>query len=411
MIEIIILVILLLLSAFFSSVETATMSVSMIKVRTFVRQKRKGSDALFRLKQNPRRLLITILIGNNLVNIAAASLATIIITDMFGSAGIGIATGVMTLLVLVFGEITPKSFATQNAERMSLVVARPIELLGYAMYPVVRALEGLTSVVAGSRKQKKLTEDELRTIVTVGEEEGILNKEVADMMQSLLTFEKTRVRVIMTPRTEMATVNGDEKLRKVLDYVIKTPYSRYPVWEKHKEKITGILDVDDVLKAIKGGGLGDKVKTMARPVYFVPETKEIDELLSEFQRKSTPMIVVVDEYGGVAGLVTIEDVLEEIVGDIFDKSLKPGISIKPVGEGVIRADARASIEHVDEFLHLGLKEEHYDTIAGFIERKIGRVPRKGESIELKDVTIIIEDATPQRIKRVKIMKKGKLGNA
>jgi Mg2+/Co2+ transporter CorB len=404
---IIFLIILLAGSAFFSGVETALMSVSMIKVRALLKQKKRGSDVLYRLKQNPRRLLITILIGNNIVNIAAASIATVIATKTFGSTGVGIATGIMTFLVLVFGEITPKSFATQNAEKISLRVARPLEILGYILLPVIKVLECITSGImklSGSKEQKLLTEEELRTIVTMGKEEGILNREIADMMKSLLEFEGTHVEEVMTPKSEIAFINGNARLWDIMDYLIKTPYTKYPVYKKTTDKIIGILNVKNILKYIKQK-TNVKIKDIIDPVYFVPETKEIDQLLTEFQKRKTQIAIVVNEYGDVIGLVTIEDILEEIVGDIFDKSTRPGIFIKPISEKMIIADAKVSIEQIGRFLHVGLKDEHFNTIAGLIEHKIGKIPKIGEKLDLKKVKIIVEDADKQSIKKVKIIKK------
>jgi len=407
-IMIISLIVLILFSAFFSGTETALMSIGMARSRSLVKQKKKGAEALMRLKKNPRRLLITILIGNNLVNILAASIATILFTETFGSNGIGIATGIMTLLILVFGEITPKSFATLNSEKMSLAVARPIEVLSYILYPIVKFLEILTSLMMklfGSKKERMLTEEELKTVVTMGHEEGILSKEVADMMDSLVEFGEKDVDEIMTLKDEIAFVDGNLKLKDVVDYIVKTPFSRYPVYVKTKDNIVGILDVDDVLKYIKENKLNVKVKNISREVYFVPETKDIDDLLVEFQRKETPMAMVVDEYGSVVGMVTMEDILEEIVGDIFDKSMRREFYITHVNKNTIRADARARIDQIERTLGIELKEGDFNTVAGLIEHKLGRIPKKGEKIDLGKFYIIVEKTTRKRIEKVKIVKK------
>ncbi len=404
---IVVLAILVILSAIFSGTETALMSVNMIKVRSMVKQKKKGSDALYRIKQNPHKLLITILIGNNLANISAASLATVVFTDMFGSAGVGIATGIVTFFILVFGEITPKTFSTQNAVRVSLYMARPIEILSYILYPFVlffEAISRLMSKLLGSKKEKKLSEEELRTIVTMGSEEGLLSREVAEMMHNILEFEEIKVTNVMTPKAKIHMIDGNRKLKEVIDSIVKLPYSRYPVYLGGKEKIIGIIDVDDVLKYVKNKRLGVKVKNIIRKIYFVPESKEIDELLTEFEGKDVPMAMIVNEYGEVSGLVTVEDILEEIVGDIFDKSERESIYIKKVSDKLIRVDARATIEEINKKLHLGLKKEHFNTIAGFIEHRLQRIPKKGEKIKLKKVTIEVDKVTKQEIKSVKIIK-------
>ena len=405
--QIIILLILILFSALFSGIETALMSLNMIKVNSLVKQKKKGAETLHRIKQNPHKLIITILIGNNVVNIGAASLATVIFTNLVGSSGVGIATGVMTFLILVFGEITPKTFATQNAERVSLLVARPVELLSYILSPLVKIFEIISRVMTkllGSKKEKEISEEELKTIVTMGREEGILTKEAAEMMHNVLEFRGTKVTEIMTPKASVEMIDGNSKLKDIVDFVVKTPYSRYPIYSENEDKIIGILDVDDVLKYAKNKKLDVKVKDIDRPVFFVPESKEIDDLLSEFENKNIPLAVVVDEYGKVSGLVTVEDILEEIVGDIFDKSKRESVYIKKIGDKLIRADARASVEEINKILHLGLKEMNFNTIAGFVESRLQRVPKKGEKIKLKNITIEVDEVTKQGIKSVKIIK-------
>ena len=234
---IIILIVLILLSAFFSGVETALMSLNMVKVKSLRRRRKRGSKALFRIKQNPHNLIITILIGNNIVNIGAASLATFVFMDIFGSQGVGIATGVMTFLILVFGEITPKTFAIQNAERVSLLVARPIEILSFILFPLVKLFEFISkfmSKLLGSKKERELSESELRTMVTMGRQEGIISKEVAEMMHNVIKFEKTKVKEIMTLKQDVEMLDESSTLKSVLDFIVKSPYSRYPIYKKNK---------------------------------------------------------------------------------------------------------------------------------------------------------------------------------
>ena len=405
--NIIILVVLILLSAFFSGIETALMSLSMIKVRSLVKQKKKGSDALHRLKQKPHKLIITILIGNNLVNIGAAALATVVFTGLFGSKGVGIATGIMTFLILVFGETSPKTFATQNAERISLVIARPIEVLYYCLSPVVIVFEQITkamSRILGSKKEKAISEEEIKTIVTMGKEEGILSKEAAEMMHNVIKFEDRKIPEIMTLKKNMKLVDGKARLKDVLNYVVKSPYSRFPVYIKTRDNIIGVLDVDDVLRYVKNKKINVKVRKLSKPISFILESKDIVELLNEFEGKKIPMAIVVSKKGKISGLITVEDILEEIVGEIFDKSEREKVHIKEQDYRLIRVDADASIEEVNKVLHLGLRKGHFDTIAGFVRHHFNRIPRKGEKIKLKKVTIVVENATRNRIKSVKIIK-------
>jgi CBS domain containing-hemolysin-like protein len=406
-IQIIAMIFLIALSAVFSGTETALMSIDRVKVKSLVRQGKKGSEALQRIKGNPHRLIITILIGNNVVNIAAAALATVMFTNMFGSTGVGIATGVMTFLILVFGEITPKTFSNQNAERISLLIARPIEILSIVLSPLVKFFEVISrgmSRLLGSKKEEKLSEEELKTIVTMGYEEGILDKEAAEMMHNVLEFEDTTVTEIMTPKVDIDMVDGEARLRDVIDFIVKTPYSRYPVYSGEKDKILGVVDVDDVLAQLKKNDMDVKMKNIIKPLQFVPDSKKIDDMLSDFEGKDPAMAIVVDEYSHVLGLVTVEDILEEIVGEIFDKSKRKSKFIRKVSDKIIRVDAKAPIDEIDKLIKIGVDHKQYKTIGGFIERKLQRIPSRGERIKLKNAVIEIDAVTKQGIKSVKIIK-------
>ena len=404
--QIIILVVLILLSAFFSGIETALISLNMVKVRALVKQKKRGSKALFRLKQDSHKMIITILIGNNLVNIGAASFATVVFTQLFGSSGVGIATGVMTFLILVFGEITPKTLASQNAEKVSLAVAKPVEVLSYILSPLVYIF-GLIAKLATDLfggDPEKLSEEELRTIVAMGRREGILSRESADMMHNVLKFEGTRATQIMTPRLEIEMLNAEDTLDKVINFIAKSPYSRFPVYNKNKDNIVVVVDVDDVLTYVKDNKMQVKVRKLKKPVHLVPESEEIDDLLEHFEGRHVPMAIVKNKNKKVVGLVTVEDILEEIVGDIFDKSSRKKARVKRINRKLIRADAKASVEEINNLLHLGVKVRHFDTLAGYLERKIGRVPRKGEKIRLKKAIITVHKIRDNRIESFNIRK-------
>jgi len=208
----------------------------------------------------------------------------------------------------------------------------------------------------------------------------------------------------MTPDADVEMVDGEKRLKEIINFVIKTPFSRYPVYSGNKDKIIGILDVDDVLKYVKDRRLHIKVRSIVRKAFFVPESKEIDDLLSDFEAKKTPIAIVVNEYGHIEGIVTVEDILEEIVGDIFDKSHRESIYIKKTSPKLIRIDAKASIEEINKTLHLGLKKENFNTIAGFVEHKFQRIPKKGEKIKLKNIIIEIDKVSKQRVERIKIRK-------
>jgi len=408
-IQIAILGVLLCLSAFFSGIETAFMSLSSIKVKTLVKQKKKGADVLQRVKSNPERLLVTILVGNNVVNIGSASLATSVTTSLFGDAGVGIATGIMTLLVLTFGEITPKSYATHNAEKISLRIARTIEIISKVLFPIVRIFEAFSNLMLrffGKNDGDGFTEEELKTIVTMGAEQGIIKREIAGMMNSQIKFEKTHVEEVMTRRSEMLMIDGSKTIDECIDFVVRTPYSRYPVYNNgNEDDIVGIVDVDQILEKLRAGKMKTRISRIAKKPYFVPGTKEIANLLYDFEARGTVMAIVVDVYGHVKGLVTIDDVMEEIVGDIFDKSKKSNIYIKRISSSELLVDARVTVEMLEDYMDLGLPDKEFDTIAGLIHKKTGKIPKKGDVILLKKAKMIIQDADEKTIKKVRIVKR------
>jgi putative hemolysin len=238
----------------------------------------------------------------------------------------------------------------------------------------------------------------------MGRMEGLLSREVADMMHNILKFEGTKVTQIMTPRLEIEMLNADDTLGKVINFVAKSPYSRYPVYEKNRDKIIGIVDVDDILKYVKDSKMKVRVRKLKKPVHFVSEAEEIDDLLEHFEGRHVPMAIVLDSKKKVSGLVTVENILEEIVGDIFDKSHRKNAHLKKINSKLIRADAKASIEDINNMLHLGLRVKQFDTIAGYLERKLGKIPKKGEKIKLKKVIITVHNIRENKIESFNIRK-------
>ncbi|MAG39428.1 hypothetical protein CMI41_00460 [Candidatus Pacearchaeota archaeon] len=402
--QLLLLFIFLVLSGFFSGIETALMSLNRIKVKSLLKQKKKGSKILAKLKENPHKLIITILIGNNVVNIAAASLATVVFSQIFDSAVIGISTGIMTILILIFGEITPKTIAASNAEAIALSTAPIIYSLSIILSPLVWLLEkfsrGVNKLI-GVSGEEKLSEEELATVVTMGRKEGILEKEAAEMMHNVIKFGETTAKEIMTPEVEMVKIDGNKKISEVLDFIVKTPYSRYPVYDKNESEIIGIIDIDDVLKQVRLRKLSTKVKRIVKPILFVPETKEIDDLLTELEGKDVPMAIVVDEYGDIEGIITVEDILEEIVGDIFDKSKVKQLKFAKDQDSVL-IDAKTPLGEINRALGLKINGEKSNTIGGYISDKLGKIPQQGEKIKLRKVTLEVRKATNKKIKKIRI---------
>ncbi len=323
MFDILLLIIFLILSAFFAAVEVATVSISKSKVHSLLVQKRKGANALYQIKKNPNRLLITILIGNNLVNIAAASVTTALAIKLFGDTGVGIATGVVTVLVLIFGDITPKTFALQNAEKLALFFARPIQILEFLLWPAVsffEAISNLVNKISGDRTNY-LTEEELRSIITLGTEEGLLDLEAAKRLHSVLDFETVTVNQIMTPNAQVISFDAATTIEQFLDNVLDAPYDRYPLFEGNPENIIGIVDVIDVVRAIKKDQLLKTLKEIKKETFFVKQNARLDEIITQFRPKKTSMGIVVDEKDRMVGVFTSQDIVEEIVGDIFEKEV------------------------------------------------------------------------------------------
>jgi Mg2+/Co2+ transporter CorB len=405
--QIILLIIFVILSAVFSAAEVAMTTLSDIKVTALVKQKRKGAHALARLRENPHRMIVTILIYSDTMNVAASSIAALVFIELFGSIGVGIATGIMTFVLIMFGDIVPKTAATHHAVGFSLQMARPIELLGNLVWPLAVFFEVVSKKIIllfGAAKEDPLSEEEIKAIVTLGKEEGLLTSRAAGMMRNLVSFKGVTAGEIMTPKADIQMINGEANLKDVIEFVVKCPYMRYPVYLKSRSNIVGILDESDVLKYAKENKLNVRASSVARPALFVQETTEINKLFSDFESHKIPMGIVVDGHGEVSGLVTIEDILEEIVGNVFITSRND--YIRKLHDKLFRVDGRAPVEHINKALDLGLTEtQYFSTIAGFVEHELQRTPKVGERIDLRKAIIEVCEVTPKGVKSVNILKK------
>jgi gliding motility-associated protein GldE len=407
LLEIIGLLFLIFLSGFFSGSEIALFSANKIRIRKLAEEGIANAITLDRLLKRPNRLLATILVGNNLVNIGAAAIATSLAIQFFGRKGIGVATGIMTFLILVFGEITPKAFATKNAERISLLIARPIATLEYLLYPVARALVWMTKpmlkALGGEAKVPFITEEEIKMLVEVGEEEGVIEKEEKEMITGVFEFGETTAKEIMVPRIDMKCISAEQSLEEAISTILETGHSRTPVYKESIDNIVGILHTKDLLRHL------DKkehsIEEFVRPAYYIPETKKLDEILEEMQERKTQMAIVVDEYGGTAGLVTLEDLLEEIVGEIWEEHEVEEEPIQKIDETSAIVLAKAGIDDVNEVLGISLPEEEFETIGGLIFNTLGKVPSVGEKVEFNGTMLVVEKMRGRRISRVKIIRK------
>lgn len=369
--------------------------------------------SIIKLLDDPQRTLISILIGNMFVNISASSLATYLAIKTFGNIGIGIASGIMIFTILVFGEIVPKSLAVANAEAISKRVAKPIEIISTGLFPLIKFFKVIISALyyflgkKSVKEKKEITEEDLITLIDAGKDEGVIEEEEKEMIRNIFEFGDTMVKEVMIPRVDMACISSDTKLGSILKLIKKMGHSRIPVYEETIDNIIGILYAKDLLRIYQQWYTSKEkfdLKGIIRKAYFVPENKKIDELLDIFQKDRIQVAIAIDEYGGTAGLITMEDVVEEVVGEIIDEYDKEIKLFEMTGDNIVIADAIISIDKINEILNIEIPENDFETLGGFIFDLLGRVPKKDEKIKYQNFQIIIEQVVKNRIRRVKIIK-------
>lgn len=404
------LIILLVLAGYFSMAETALLAVNPLRVRRMVDDKIPGAETLSHLLENQSKFLATILLLTLITQLTAASIASTIAFKLFRSIGAAIATGLITFLLFVYGEVAPKTYAVQNAESVALRVAYPISLLTRWISPLIRVLTSIAEVstrILGLKRKAKgpiITEEELITAVSVGEEEGVIEAEEKKMIHHIFEFGDTIVREVMTPQPDMVVLSDQATFDEALSLTLKEGHSRIPMYKDNVDNIIGILYARDLLEYLGKKEPKPPLKEMLRLALFVPETKRVSELLRELQRKKIHMAIVVDEYGSTAGLATIEDLLEEIVGEIYDEYDLEEKMFEPISEDKVRVDARVGIDEVNERLGVDLSNTDIDTIGGLIFELTGRVPKEGEEVRFKNLSFKVEKVTGRRISKVLITK-------
>ena len=405
-IQLIVLLILLLLSAFFSSAETAMTTVNKIYIMSLVNEGNKRAKILQKIIENPGKLLSTILIGNNIVNLSASSLATTWTTRVLGNAFVGVATGILTLLVLLFGEITPKTMATLYAEKLSMSYA-PDHLFPYTpvIFIVNRLSNGILYMlgVDPKGKQSTMTEQELRTIVDVSHEDGVIESEEKKMIYNVFDFGDSRAKDVMVPRIDMSFIDVNATYEELLDSFKEDGYTRYPVYEDSTDNIIGTINMKDLL--LWNPKEKFSIRDILRKPYFTYEHKSTAALLMEMKQYSVNFVIVLDEYGATAGMITMEDLLEEIVGEIRDEydadEVEDMQEIIPDRE--YTAQGSAKLDDLNEALGLKLDSEDYDSIGGYIIEKLDYFPKEGESYITEDGVKLVVDATEKnRIEAVHI---------
>ena len=408
----------LLLSAFFSSSETAFIALQRIRMEHMVESNVRGAKRVARMIQRPEKLLSTILLGNNFVNVAAAALGTVIAVELWGQRwGVLIATVAVTILILIFAETTPKTIATQHAERLSLIFARPIELISWLFIPFVIALSwiasGFTKLVGGTPVSRSLASpEEIRTMISVGHKEGTVEEHEAEMLHKVFEFGDRPVNEVMVPRLEVVAIEQGSKLSDFLTLYAESPLSRFPVYQENMDNVVGILSVKDVLMAQAKGTISDEtvIDDLVRPAYFAPETKRINELFVEMRDKNYRMCVVVDEYGGTAGIVSLSRLVEEIVGPVGDELAEVEKEYEVINEYTFQIDGSMRIEEVNEEMELELPEGDYDTVAGFVLHLLGHIPKPNEQLRYKGLKLVITEMRGLKIEKI-LLTKEKTGSA
>lgn len=396
----------ILLSAFFAMSEAALLSLSNFKVRHWVEKKKFGSNHIKKLKDNPEVLLSTILIGNNLVNTAAAAIATSISLQIFQYNAIGIATGVATFIILIFGDITPKSIGSNNHEVLAPIVAPVIWNISIAIYPITKSLEyflkGINRLI-GAKKLPLVTEEELKSIVKASEEEGSIKEIEKKMIQRIFDFDNIPVSDVMTRKKSMIMVSSEMQIKDVLQLPTAKMYSRFPVYENNKENIIGIAYLKDMLRFVKDNKFDVPVKQLMKKPLFVFSNKKMDTLLRLFQGSKQHMAIVIDEKAHVVGLVTIENILEEIVGEIIDESdrLNPSVEQLSKTEWIVKGSTE--IEELNAKTGILLKRDYID-LDNFIVSTLGRAPKLDDVVEYNNYRVSMEDVQGKKAVRARIVK-------
>ncbi|EGT5240250.1 hemolysin family protein, partial [Clostridioides difficile] len=396
LIQIIFLIVLLIGSAFFSASETALMSLSKIRIRYMQDEGVKGAKLVSSLIENPNKLLSSILVGNNVVNIAATSISTSLFIGLMGEKGVALATAVMTVLVLIFGEITPKTIAANNSEKVSLLVSKPIKAIIFILRPIVWIFNIITNIIfklfgiTNKGAKSFITEEELKTMVNVSHEEGVLEMEEREIINNVFEFGDMQAKNAMVQRIDMVAIDMEDSYDEIIQVFKTEKLSRMPVYEETIDDIVGILNIKDIIFLSDEEIESFDIKNYMREPFFTYEFKKITQLLEEMKLEKSQMAIVVDEYGGTSGLLTIEDLVEVIVGDIEDEYDEEEDEIQVIKEDEYIVDGSTKIGDVNELIGVNLESEEFDSIGGFIIGHLSRLPEENEVIEVDNIRFCIE---------------------
>ncbi|MHA7647277.1 hemolysin family protein [Nitrosopumilus sp. S4] len=402
------------LSGFFSGLEVSLVGTSKATVEQLVKEKRRGAKALQKLKSNPGWMMSAVNLGNNLVNIGSSALATVVAIKIFGDSGLGIAIGIMTFLIIIFGEVTPKTYCNANATKVALRSSGILMMFSYAMYPIVWVLERITRVMikltGSDYHPPALTENEIKGIIDQGHRDEALESHERDLVHKALQFDDTVVRVVMTPRVKMATLPAKMLLFEALPIINQNAHSRIPVYGETKDDIIGFVHVRDILREMEGDE--NKMKTLgeiSRDPVFVSQEKMVSSLLKEMKGRKTHMAIVIDEHGGVEGLVTLEDLIEEIIGEIEDETdVASKSEYHSIDRDTIVTNGEIELDKINEIFKSNLQGgDDYGTLNGLLHEKLHDIPQAGDKLEIENLRIIVEKVAkniPTEIRIEKIRK-------
>lgn len=407
--DLVVLCVSLLLSAFFSGSETALTALSEARAQKLIESGRPGTRFLRLWLDRPNRVLTTVLIGNNVVNTFTASLATLIAQQLFANAVLSLAVGITTIAILVVGEITPKTFAKHNAEKIAPISMAAITLLYYPFLPVIVAFTWLSKVLVKvmggevSRTGPFITEEDIAFMLRLGENAGVIEQEERQLLANVFEFNDTLVKEVMVPRTDISALPMAASLEDVLREIREHGHTRMPVYGENLDDIKGFFHAKDLLEVLPDKVESFSLADVVRPALFVPELEKISEVLKKFQRTKTHLAVVVDEYGGTAGILSLEDILEELVGNILDEHDDEKEELIQLDEGHYVAEGKASVYDIGEALGIQFpKDDRYETLGGFLIATSGKMPRRGERIVYGGWAFVVAEVDEKRVARVEI---------
>ena len=397
------------LSGYFSGLEVALVSIRRSKIEQMVKDKVRGASSLHKLKSNPSRMMSSVNLGNNLASIAATALATDISLKFFGNDGLAIAIGIMTFLILIFGEITPKTYCNANATKVAIKNSRILLIFGYVFFPIVWIFEiitkGMIKLTGSSDMPPGLTEDEIKEVVEQGYKDKAIEKQESELVHGALNFDDIVIRTVMTPRTKMFKLNSKMMLFEALPEINKSGFSRIPVFADNTDQIVGIVHVRDVLKKLEIDEKVISLEQIMREPVFVSQEKRVSDLLKEMQGRRTHMAIVLDEFGGVEGCVTLEDLLEEIVGEIQDETDTEKPSFQRDGQNAIVTDGDIEIDVINDIFQSDIPPgDDYSTLNGLLHEQLHDMPKEDDKIEIGSLRIIIEKVSKNKPEKIRIEK-------